>query len=70
MGRATAQRSGTLNPHFSSYGGFNVPLLRCVPLPTLRSFLKDEKITRAEAKAKFAQAREWDNNVMWGDEGL
>jgi len=26
------------------------------------------KIT--EAKAKFSQAREWDNNVMWGDEEL
>ena len=23
-----------------------------------------------EAKAKFALAREWDENVVWGDEGL
>ena len=23
-----------------------------------------------QAKAKFAQAREWDNKVVWGDEGL
>jgi len=30
--------------------------------------LKKGNIT--EAKAKFAQAREWDNNVVWGDEGL
>jgi len=41
-------------------------MINFIPLPTLRSFLKDEKITRAEAKAKFAQAREWDNNVVWG----
>ncbi|EDN66363.1 hypothetical protein BGP_3673 [Beggiatoa sp. PS] len=33
-----------------------------------RKLLKEGKIT--EAKAKFAQAREWDNNVVWGDEGL
>jgi tetratricopeptide (TPR) repeat protein len=32
-----------------------------------RYFLKAGKITRAEIKAKFAQAREWDNNVVWGD---
>jgi hypothetical protein len=30
-------------------------------LPTLHLFA---------AKAKFAQAREWDNKVVWGDEGL
>jgi WD40 repeat protein/energy-coupling factor transporter ATP-binding protein EcfA2/Tfp pilus assembly protein PilN len=33
-----------------------------------RKLLKEGKIT--EAKPKFAQAREWDNNVVWGDEGL
>ncbi|EDN72467.1 hypothetical protein BGS_0475 [Beggiatoa sp. SS] len=33
-----------------------------------RSLLRDGKIT--EDKAKFAQAREWDNNVVWGDDGL
>jgi hypothetical protein len=33
-----------------------------------RKLFKDGNIT--EAKAKFAQAREWDNKVVWGDEGL
>jgi len=33
-----------------------------------RKLLEDGKTT--EAKAKFAQAREWDNNVVWGNEGL
>ena len=33
-----------------------------------RELLEDGKTT--EAKAKFAQAREWDNKVVWGDEGL
>jgi len=33
-----------------------------------RNLLRRGKTT--EAKAKFAQAREWDNNVVWGDEGL
>jgi len=29
-----------------------------------RKLLKEGKTT----EAKFAQAREWDNNVVWGDE--
>jgi len=33
-----------------------------------RRLLERGKIT--EAKAKFAQSREWDNKVVWGDEGL
>ena len=33
-----------------------------------RQLLKEGKIE--QAKAKFAQAREWDANVVFGDEGL
>jgi len=57
-------------------GGLSLGILRIMPRVLKRievateahKLIEDGNIT--EAKAKFAQAREWDNKVVWGDEGL
>ena len=54
-------------PHEKTCPDFPTDTLGAIELAAeARELLKDGKIE--QAKAKFKQAREWDDRMVWGDE--